>query len=63
MFAQIHAAIRANPRVCADETALRQAGAYSYLWSFSTERARLFVHGRRAQAVADAVLCPDFTGC
>jgi len=60
--AQIHAAIRASPRVYAAETGLRQAGINGYLWSFSTERARLFVHGRRTKEVVDAVLGPNFTG-
>ncbi len=61
-LAQIHAAIRASPRVYADETGLRQDGANGYLWSFSTERERYFVHGRRTKEVVDAVLGPDFAG-
>ena len=60
--AQIRAAIRASPRVAADETGLRQDGVNGYLWSFSTERERYFVHGRRTKEVVDQVLGPDFAG-
>ncbi len=60
--AQIQAAIRASPRVYADETGLRQAGTNGYLGSVSTERQRLFVYGRRTKEVVDAVLGPSFTG-
>jgi hypothetical protein len=60
--AELRAQIRASPRVYADETGLRQDGVNGYLWSFSTERERYFVHGRRSKEVVDAVLGPDFTG-
>jgi transposase len=59
---QIRAAMRASPRVYADETGLREDGLNGYLWSFSTERERYFVHGRRTKEVVDAVLGPDFGG-
>jgi hypothetical protein len=60
--AQIRAAIRASPVVHADETGLRQDGANGYLWSFSTQRERYFLWGRRDKAVVDAVLGPSFAG-
>jgi transposase len=60
--AAIREAIRASPRVHADETGLRQDGANGYLWSFSTERERYFVHGRRTKEVVHQVLGDDFTG-
>lgn len=60
--AQIQAAIRGSPVVYADETGLRQDGHNGYLWSFSTARERLFVHGRRIKEMVDAALSPDFTG-
>jgi len=59
---QIQAAIRASPHVYADETGLRQDGTNGYLWSFSTERERYFVHGRRTKEVVDEVLGPAFAG-
>jgi hypothetical protein len=59
---QIRAAIRASPHVYADETGLREDGTNGYLWSFSTERERYFVHGRRTKEVVDAVLGPEFAG-
>jgi uncharacterized coiled-coil protein SlyX len=62
LAAGIRAVIRASPVVHADETGLRQDGANGYLWSFSTERERYFVHGRRDKAVVDAVLGADFSG-
>jgi transposase len=60
--AQIREAIRASPRVHADETGLRQDGRNGYLWSFSTARERYFVHGRRTKEMVDAVLGPAFAG-
>jgi transposase len=58
----IRAAIRASPVVHADETGLREDGANGYLWSFSTERERYFVRGKRDKAVVDDVLGPAFQG-
>jgi transposase len=58
----IREAIRASPRVHADETGLRQDGTNGYLWSFSTERERYFVHGRRTKEMVDDVLGPAFAG-
>jgi transposase len=58
----IRAQIRASPQVHADETGLRQDGTNGYLWSFSTERERYFVHGRRTKDVVDEVLGPTFAG-
>jgi transposase len=60
--AEIRATIRASPRVYADETGLREDGTNGYLWSFSTERERYFVHGRRTKEVVDEVLGPNFAG-
>ena len=48
--------------VYADETGLREDGTNGYLWSFSTERARYCVRGRRDKAVVDEVLGPAFAG-
>jgi hypothetical protein len=59
---QIQAAIRASPRVCADETGLREDGANGYLWSFSTPTERYYVRGGRNKEVVDQVLGPTFTG-
>jgi transposase len=59
---RIRAAIRASPVVYADETGLREDGTNGYLWSFSTERERCFVRGRRDKDVVDAVLGPAFAG-
>jgi transposase len=60
--AQIRAAIRASPVVCADETGLREDGTNGYLWGFSTPRERYFVRGGRSKAVVDEVLGPAFAG-
>jgi transposase len=59
---QIRAAMRASPRVYADETGLREDGTNGYLWSFSTERERYFVRGPRTKELVDEVLGPDFAG-
>ncbi len=59
---QIQAAIRASPVVYADETGLREDGTNGYLWSFSTERERYFLRGRRTKEVVDEVLGPAFGG-
>jgi transposase/uncharacterized coiled-coil protein SlyX len=58
----MRAQLRASPQVYADETGLRQDGTNGYLWSFSTERERYFVHGRRTKEVVDAVLGPAVAG-
>jgi hypothetical protein len=59
---RIRAAIEASPVVHADETGLRENGANGYLWSFSTERERYFVRGRRDKSMVDAALGPTFSG-
>ena len=59
---QIRAAIRASPRVYADETGLREDGTNGYLWSFSTEQERYFVRRGRNKEVVDEVLGPEFAG-
>jgi hypothetical protein len=59
---QIRAGIRASPVVHADETGWRENGRNGYAWTFSTSRARYFVHGRRAKAVLEAALGAGFAG-
>ena len=59
---QVLAAIRASPRVHADETGLREDGTNGYLWSFSTPTERYYVRGDRTKAMVDHVLGPAFAG-
>lgn len=60
---QVLAAIRASPRVYADETGLREDGANGSRWSFGTDRERYSVRGRRTKEIVDAVLGPPSRGC
>jgi hypothetical protein len=55
--------IRGSPVVNADETGWREDGKNGYVWSFSTERVRYFVHRvSRAAEVAREVLGEPFKG-
>jgi transposase len=55
--------IRGSPVVNADETGWREDGKNSYVWSFSTDRVRYFVHRiSRAAEVAREVLGERFRG-
>ena len=53
---EIRAQVRASPVVHADETGWREAGHNGYAWTWSTESARYFTHGRREKTMADEAL-------
>ena len=55
--------IRGSPVVNGDETSWRENGQNGYVWSFSTDRLRYFVHRRsRAASVVKEVLGEEFEG-
>ena len=62
VVAGIRESIRASPVLHADETGWREGGTNGYVWTFSTERARVFVRGSRERAVLEEVVGPDYAG-
>jgi transposase len=62
LIAQLHADLRASPVVHADETGWRENGHNGYAWTFSTETARVFVHGGRERAVLEGAIGADYAG-
>src|SRR5215213_5047519 len=54
--------IRASPVLHVDETGWRQDGHNGYVWTFSTEEARVFVRSSRERAVLEEVVGPAYAG-
>jgi transposase len=62
VVAGIRESIRASPVLHADETGWREDGTNGYVWTFSTEEARVFVRGSRERAVLEELVGPDYAG-
>jgi transposase len=55
--------IRGSPVVNGDETTWREDGVNGYVWSFSTDKVRYFLHRKsRSATVVKEVLGPEFEG-
>jgi transposase len=62
-YARLRDEIRGSPVAHADETGWREDGVNSYIWSFSNQMVRYFVHKvSRAAEVAKEVLGANFKG-
>jgi transposase len=62
-LAQLQAAVRGSPVVCADETGWREDGRPGHIWTFSTPTLRLFHYAHsRAGAVVQEVLGAVYEG-
>jgi transposase len=62
VVAGIRESIRASPVLHADETGWREDGTNGYVWTFSTEEARVFVRGSRERAVLEELVGSDYAG-
>jgi transposase len=58
----LHEAIRASPVLHVDETGWREDGSNGYVWTFSTETARVFVRGSRERAVLERQVGTAYAG-
>jgi hypothetical protein len=62
VVAQMGEAIRGSPVVHVDETGWREDGGNGYVWTFSTDEARVFAHGGRDRAMLEAGIGAAYEG-
>jgi len=62
VVAGLREGIRGSPVLHVDETGWRQDGENGDVWTFSTERERVFAHGSRARAMLEREVGDDYGG-